>query len=159
MKIINLKMLDGLSMQAAKSARRRMNLNLHDDYDDPCQRLFNAVEPGSYVRPHRHVDPPRPECFMAVRGRMALLVFDDHGRIEKIVHFGDGCEVSAIELPPGLWHMLVALESGSIFFETKPEPYIPLSDKDLAPWSPAEGSAAAIKYLADIMTKVTKECP
>jgi len=159
MKIINLKMLDSLTTQAAKSVRRRMNLNLHEDYDDPCQRLFNAVEPGSYVRPHRHVDPPRLECFMAVRGRMALLVFDDQGMIEEIVPFGHGCEVVAIELPPGLWHMLVALEPSSVFFETKPGPYLPLSDKDLAPWSPDEGSAAAIKYLADIMTKVAKQCP
>lgn len=156
MKTINQKMLDGLSMMAAKSVRRRMNLNLHDEYADPCQRLFNALEPGSYVRPHRHVDPPKAECFMAVRGRMALLVFDDHGRIEESVLFGDGCEVVAIELPSGIWHMLVALEPGSIFFETKPGPYLPQSDKDFAPWSPVEGSIESVSYLANLMEKVSQ---
>ena len=159
MKLITQQTIDELSRQAAQSVRRRMNLNLHDDYDDPCQRLFNALEPDSYVRPHRHIDPPKPECFVPVRGRMALLVFDDHGRIEEVVHFGVNSEIVAIELPPGLWHMLVALEPGSIFFEAKPGPYRPVKDKDFAPWSPEEGSVAAPGYLADIMTKVAKECP
>ena len=72
MKIFDHKVLDELSRQAAESPRRRKNLNLHDNYQEPCQRLFNAVEPGSYVRPHRHSDPHKPECIMVVRGRMAL---------------------------------------------------------------------------------------
>lgn len=159
MKLIKQQTLDGLSRQAARSERRRKNLNLHDDYDDPCQRLFNAVEPGSYVRPHRHTNPPKPECFLAVRGRMALVVFDELGEIEEIVPFGDGSDVLAVELPPGIWHMLVALEPGSVFFEAKPGPYRPVTDKDFAPWAPAEKSAAAEQYLADIMTKVATECP
>lgn len=157
MKIINQGILDGLSKEAAESARRRKNLNLHDESGDPCQRLFNAVEPGTYIRPHRHFDPPKPECIMAVRGRMALLIFDAHGKIEEIVPFGDGCKAVAIELPSDLWHSLLALESGSVFFETKPGPYIPLTDKDFAPWSPAEGSPEAQTYLADLMKKVSQE--
>ena len=159
MKLIKQQTLDELSRQAAQSGRRRRNLNLHDDYDDPCQRLFNALEPDSYVRPHRHVGSAKAECFMAVRGRMALLVFDDRGGIEEIVPFGDGCDVLAVDLPPGIWHMLVALEPGSVFFETKRGPYEPRVDKDFAPWAPAEGSVAALEYLAVIMTKVAKECP
>jgi cupin fold WbuC family metalloprotein len=159
MKIFDHKVLDALSRQAAESPRRRKNLNLHDDYDEPCQRLFNAVEPGSYVRPHRHSDPHKPECIMVVRGRMALVVFDDLGAIEEVVPLGDGCDVLAIELPPDLWHMLVALEPGSVFFETKAGPYLPSSDKIFAPWAPEEGSAAVQKYLDDIMTKVAKACP
>lgn len=158
MKIFDHKVLDELSTQAAKAPRRRKNLNLHVDYDEPCQRLFNAVEPGSYVRPHHHSEPHKTECIMVVRGRMALLVFDDLGAIEEIVLLGDGCDVLAIELPPGIWHMLVALEQGSVFFETTSGPYVPSSDKVFAPWAPEEGSAAASKYLADIMTKVAQQC-
>ncbi len=148
MKIINLGRLDQLSCEAVKSGRLRKNLNMHDDFADPCQRLFNALEPGTYIRPHRHVDPPKAECFMAVRGRMILVVFADNGEVEQIVPFGTGCDAVAIEIPPGLWHTLIALEPGSIFFETKPGPYVPLSDKDFAPWSPTEDSSEAAGYLA-----------
>jgi len=158
MKIIDQKKLDRLSKDAAAAKRRRQNLNLHDDYADPCQRLFNAMEPGTYVRPHRHIDPSRSECFMAIRGRMALVLFADDGHVDRIVLFGERCETVAIDLPPAMWHSLVSLEAGSIFFETKPGPYVPLSDKDFAPWSPAEGSTEAESYLANLMEKVSQEC-
>lgn len=157
MKIIDQAQLDHLSRAAAVSPRRRQNLNLHDDYADPCQRLLNALEPGTYIRPHRHLDPPKPECFMAVRGTMALVVFSDDGQVDQVVRFGDGCDVAVVDLPPALWHALVALQPGSIFFETKPGPYVPLSDKDFAPWSPAEGSPDAEAYLAALLQTINEE--
>ena len=94
---------------------------------------------------------------MAVRGKMVLIVFTDDGEIEQVVPFGDGCDVVAIDLPAGQWHTLIVLEPGSVFFETKPGPYVPLSDKDFAPWSPAEGSLEAKNYLADLAMKVSRE--
>ncbi len=157
MKIIDNKNLDQLTIEASRAERLRKNLNLHDDYADSCQRLFNAMEPGTYIRPHRHLDPPKPECFMAIRGRMALLVFSDDGQVEQIVRFGAGCDVAAIDLPPAVWHSLVSLQPGSIFFETKPGPYAPLSDKDFAPWAPAEGTPEAKTYLADLLLKIYKD--
>lgn len=155
MKIINQDRLDQLSREAVASERRRKNLNMHDDYADPCQRLFNALEPGTYIRPHRHLNPPKPECFLAVRGLIALVIFDVDGEVEQVVPFGVDCDVLAMELSPGQWHTLLALESGSIFFETKPGPYLLLSDKDFAPWSPAEGAPEAENYLAGLIAKVS----
>lgn len=157
MKIINQNRLDQLCREAGESQRLRKNLNMHDDFADPCQRLFNAIEPGTYIRPHRHLNPPRPECFMAVRGRMGLVVFDDEGEIEQFVPFGAGCDAVAVELLPCQWHTLLAFESGSIFFETKPGPYLPLSDKDFAPWSPVEGGADAVDYLTLLMAKMSEK--
>lgn len=139
--------LDALSRAAQVTPRRRHNLNLHADYADPCQRLFNAVEPESYVRPHRHSDPPKPECFVAVRGRLALLLFDERGVVTQRVALAPQGPVVAAEVPAGAWHAIVAVAPGSIFFETKPGPYVALTDKDFAPWAPAEGSAAARVYL------------
>lgn len=154
MKLIDKEVLDQLSREAAESERLRKNLNLHDDYADPCQRLFNAMEPGTYIRPHRHTHPPKPECFMAIRGKLALVVFSDEGSVKEIVCFGDGCDVVTIDLPAGVWHTLISLEPGSIFFETKPGPYEPLSDKDFAPWAPEEGSPGANLFLSDLLSKV-----
>jgi cupin fold WbuC family metalloprotein len=157
MKIITHDVLDQLSREAAESPRLRKNFNMHDDYADTCQRLFNAMEPGTYIRPHRHVEPPKSECFMAVRGKMALIVFADNGEVEEVVHFGEGCDVMAVDLPAGLWHTLIVFDSGSIFFETKPGPYVALSDKDFASWSPAEGAPEAKSYLADLTARVSQE--
>ncbi len=158
MKIIDRNRLDQLSRAAAESERRRKNLNLHGDHADLCQRLFNAMEPGTYIRPHRHLDPPKAECFLAIRGRMAVVVFADNGEIERVVQFGTACDVLAVDLPAGCWHSMVALEPGSIFFETKPGPYLPHSAKDLAPWAPAEGTPEAIDFLAGLMASVNAIC-
>jgi len=156
-KLIDQVDLDDLSRAAADAPRRRMNLNLHQDYSDLCQRLFNALEPGTYIRPHRHTEPPKTECFLAVRGRMALLLFDDAGTVVKSVIFGAGCEVLALDLPPGVWHSVVCLEPGSVFFETKPGPYVALSDKDFAPWAPLEGTPEAGVYLKTLKLAVAPE--
>jgi cupin fold WbuC family metalloprotein len=157
-KIITNKDLDQLSQEAIGSERLRKNLNMHDDYADTCQRLLNAMEPGTYIRPHRHTDPPKPECFMAVRGRMALVVFDDDGEVKQVVPFGDGCDALAIDLPAGQWHSIVVLKPGSVFFETKPGPYLPLSDKDFAPWAPEENSPEAGYYLSSLSEIIAACC-
>lgn len=148
LQIIDNQLLDALSLAARQSPRLRKNHNLHASYDEPCQRLLNAVEPGSYLRPHRHLEQAKPECFVLLRGRIAVLTFTDDGQIEQVVFLsgGEGCQ--GVDLPAGVWHSMVSLESGSVFFETKPGPYRPLSDKDFAPWSPAEGSAGVGAYLA-----------
>jgi cupin fold WbuC family metalloprotein len=145
--------LESLSRNAIGNLRRRQNLNLHADYADPCQRLFNAVEPGSYIRPHRHTDPPKPEFFLAVRGRFVLLLFDGEGMVINTVHLAPAGPSVAVEVPSGAWHTIVALEPGSIFFEAKPGPYVALTDKDFAPWAPAEGGAGAEEYLAALSPK------
>ena len=146
--------LDALSRDALTNPRRRQNLNLHADSTDPCQRLFNAVEPESYIRPHRHTDPPKPECFVAVRGRFQLLLFDDGGKVTERFDLAPDGPVVAIDLPAGAWHGIIALEPGSIFFETKPGPYVALTDKDFAPWAPAEGSAETKAYLVALREDV-----
>jgi len=140
-------LLEALSLAAQESPRRRRNHNLHLSYEEPCQRLLNAVEPGSYIRPHRHLVDAKPECFVLLRGHMAVLIFADDGSIEKIVPLSVGVDCQGIDIPSGIWHSLVCLESGTVFFETKPGPYQALSDKDFAPWAPEEGSPDSQAYL------------
>jgi cupin fold WbuC family metalloprotein len=150
MQIIDNTLLDQLADKARTSPRRRANFNLHESYDDPCQRLLNAVEPGSYVRPHRHFEPPRPETFVVLRGHFAVLIFADDGSLQEVVALRVGGGTVGVDIPAGTWHSVMALQRGSIFFETKPGPYLPLSDKDFAPWAPAEGSAEVADYLRQL---------
>ena len=57
MKIINEQLLDETTARAKQSPRLRMNYNFHEELDDPVNRLLNAMEPGTYIRPHRHLKP------------------------------------------------------------------------------------------------------
>lgn len=158
MELISRQLLDGLSAAAKASPRRRRNHNLHRDYAEPCQRLLNALEPGTYVRPHRHLDPDKPETFVALRGRLAAFTFSDDGAIDRMAVIAPDGEILGVDIPAGAWHTIVALAEGSVFFETKPGPYQPLTDKDWAPWAPAEQDPAAAGYLEELMRAV-EACP
>ncbi len=132
-----------LSARAAATGRRRANENLHPTLEDPVQRFCNAVEPGSYVRPHRHAEAGRWELFLILAGRASVLVFDAGGTVRDRVELCAGGGTLAVEIPPDTWHSLVALEPGTVLFELKPGPYRPLSDKDFAAWAPGEGEAGS----------------
>lgn len=48
MKVFSADYLTNLTMQAGGQRRERHDHNIHESYEDPCQRLFNAIEPSSY---------------------------------------------------------------------------------------------------------------
>jgi len=150
LKVFSSGYLDGLSCEAMGSPRRRQHRNIHEEYGDGCQRLFNAIEPESYIRPHRHGVVPRAETMIAVRGMMVLCTFDDEGGVVENVRFGvcRGEDVAlGVEIPAGCWHTVIALEPGSVLLELKAGPFDPEQPKEMALWAPEEGSAAAAGYL------------
>ena len=79
MYILDNQMLDGLCQQAERSSRRRQHLNIHSSYQENCQRLFNAIQPDSYIPPHRHSIENKQELLVAIRGSFSLITFDDNG--------------------------------------------------------------------------------
>jgi cupin fold WbuC family metalloprotein len=147
MKTITSRLLDELANAAVASPRRRTNHNLHPELSDPIQRLVNSMAPGTYVRPHRHADPPRWESFVALRGRAVILTFDDDGRIVWRAEVSPQGPQLAVELPAGVWHTIAVLEPATALFEVKPGPYDRLTDKDFAPWAPPEGDPASARMV------------
>jgi cupin fold WbuC family metalloprotein len=151
MKIFNAKFLDNLSSDARVTPRKRMSENIHGSYLEPCQRLFNAIEPDSYIRPHRHSIDRRDELLIAVRGLMVLILFDDVGNLVRVVSFGSEKHRLAlsfgVEVPSSAWHTVISLSPGSVLLEVKAGPFDPERPKEKAPWAPEEGSSAAVEYL------------
>ncbi|MDA8083444.1 MAG: WbuC family cupin fold metalloprotein [Nitrospiraceae bacterium] len=146
-KLISAELIREVADQAAVNPRCRQNYNFHDSPDDICQRLLNAMEPGSYIQPHRHAINPKPEMFLAVAGRLGLILFSDRGEITATHELAPSGRLLGVEIPSGLWHTVISLEKGSVFLEVKPGPYIPLSGQDFAAWAPAGGEPAATAYL------------
>lgn len=155
MKVFSTDYLNELIADAQSSPRKRKHRNIHESYMDTCQRLFNAIEPNSYIRPHRHATDPKDELLIAVRGLMALVIFDEQAMVTEIIRFGvenqdDGLAVGA-EVPASTWHTVIALTPGCILLEIKAGPFDSSRPKDLAPWAPEEGSAAASNYLNQLV--------
>lgn len=147
MKIIDAALLDGISQGARQAPRLRKNHNLHPSDQSACHRLLNGIEPGSYIRPHRHLDPEKDEAFVMVRGSLGILIFDEAGAVTASVILRAAGDKVVADIPHGVYHTALSLESGTIFFEAKAGPYLPLSDQEKAHFAPEEGSAEAASYL------------
>jgi cupin fold WbuC family metalloprotein len=145
--------LDDLVAAARAHPRLRKNLNLHASDDSKSHRLINAVEPGSYIRPHRHLDQEKDETFGWVRGSFGVILFDDTGAIVETHLLAPG-HALLVTVPSGQWHTAVSLDPGSVFFESKAGPYRPLQESEKAPWAPDEGAPAAEAYLTSLKARV-----
>lgn len=148
--IIDRDFLERVSSQAQASPRRRRNHNFHASESDTCNRLLNAVEPDSYIQPHCHHDATKDETLVAVRGRLGVIFFDERGAVTATAALAPAGESVGVNIPHGMYHTLVALDPGSVFFEAKAGPYAPLTSREKAPWAPAEGDPTASSYLAEL---------
>ena len=148
MRIIDQNLLDRISAEARGNPRLRKNFNLHPDDYFCCHRLLNAMEPESYIHPHRHLDPAKDESIVMVRGRMGVLVFDEAGNTLNHAVIGVAGPAIAVDIPHGLFHTVVSLESGTVFFESKAGPYLALTEEEKGGWAPAEGEAKSAEYLS-----------
>lgn len=151
---INEELINEVSEKAKASERLRVPHCFHKDHEEPVQRMLNAVEPNSYIRPHRHIDPARDEVFMVLQGKGAGVIFDDMGEIISIIPLDPEKKQWGLDIPGGVYHTLISLEDGSVFYEVKPGPYQPINDKGFAPWSPEEGTPEAAEYLTSLKEKV-----
>src|SRR4051794_23693869 len=130
-------LLDRVSSLGRGNPRKRMILRFHD-HEEPLQRMLNAVEPESYVRPHRHPGEHEAETLVTLRGSVLVVRFADDGApLDGVVAEAEG-PVQGVEVPPGAWHCFIALRRGTVLFEVKRGPYDPATAKDFAPWSPSE---------------------
>jgi cupin fold WbuC family metalloprotein len=145
---------DGLIERALAASRAsprgRIILPFHRSHDEVFHRMLNAMQPGSYVQPHRHVTPPKAESILVVRGAIRLVSFTNEGAIEQRLTLRPATGPCGADVRPGLFHTFFALEPDSVVFEAKPGPYEPASDKDFASWAPPEGSVNALDYLRSI---------
>jgi len=80
---VNRALLDRLIERAYRSPRLRINHNFHSSMEDNPHRFLNVMVKGTYIAPHRHLDPPKPESFLVLEGEVAFLLFDDAGRIVR----------------------------------------------------------------------------
>mgnify|MGYP001267850597 CR=1 FL=1 len=147
-------MFSDLIEEAENSPRRRVNLNIHQSYSDKVQRLFIAMMPDSYVRPHRHVQEHKWEFFMVLEGALDLIFFDSKGVVtERISLCSDG-DCQGVEIPPNVWHATVCNEP-VVFMEVKQGPYEIMDDKGFADWAPQEGDAGVPAFLATLKQAAT----
>src|SRR5277367_859771 len=97
-------LIEDLVERAKRSPRLRVNHNFHASMEDNPHRFLNVMAKGTYVAPHRHLDPPKAESFVVLEGEVAFFIFDDAGKVVRMEVVGG--DPIGIDLAAGVWHTL-----------------------------------------------------
>lgn len=122
----------------------------HKSCDDSLQRMLNALQPGSYIPPHRHGSPPKAESIVVLKGAICYVGFSESGVIDTVLFAGSECPFLGIDIDANVYHTFFAIKPDTVLFEAKPGPYDEATDKQFAPWAPAEGSVDSREFLAKL---------
>lgn len=151
MKLITEALLNSVSLQAKDNLRLRMNYNFHDSMDAPIHRMLNALEPGTYLPPHRHKNPDKEEIYLILRGSLLAILFDEEGNVSEKITLNPLEGVYGMEIPPCTWHCIVVLEPNTVIYEIKQGPYAPLIPENLAHWAPDPADKEGVETFMERM--------
>lgn len=122
LQVIDQNLINQVIEDAKSSSRLRMNYNLHTELTDKCQRLLNALEPGTVMPIHHH---NVAEVYFLLQGRIRVMTYDDNGNENDSVVLDPKQGNYGVQISKNTWHSLEVYESGSVIFEVKEGPYIP----------------------------------
>ena len=121
--------LDELTKAAKISARLRMNYNIHVSFNDAVQRMFNALEPGTEIPIARH--KTCSETLILLRGKLRINIYNDNKDVIESYILDNDIGNIGYHIEKDRWHKVESLESGTVVFETREGPYVPLSNEDI----------------------------
>lgn len=131
--LINIELLKQLHFEALANGRRRMNYDLRTTSEDNSQRMLNALEVGTHVPIHRHLNTS--ESVICLEGCLDWIFYVELPSMDTggPVHDGktaadESCfkEVArfrvcpregtyGIQVPLGKWHSIEVKEPSTIF--------------------------------------------
>ncbi|MBP5505197.1 MAG: WbuC family cupin fold metalloprotein [Bacteroidales bacterium] len=131
--VLDKSFLDTLSIRASASPRLRQHYDLRDSSEDECQRMLNAIEPGTVIPVHRH--SMTSEDVVILRGRAEEVFFDESGvETARFLLIPGGAEPDSapvIHVPIGQYHTCRSLQSGTVIIEFKNTKYDPAKTEEL----------------------------
>jgi hypothetical protein len=138
--VISKELLSDLHRQAAQNSRKRVNLDLRNSSEDTSQRMLNALEVGTYVPIHRHLQTS--ETVICLEGCLDWVFYEELPNMieggpvhdgEKVLDETCFREISrfrvcpsagkyGIQVPQSVWHSIEVLEPSTIL-EAKDGPF------------------------------------
>src|SRR5215471_9858882 len=102
--------IEAKSRDASQNSRKREILALQRGNADSLQRMINAIEPGSYVQPHRHHAPPKAESVVLLAGSLGFVPFHDDGTPDDdhCILLDRKCGALALDCRESVWHTFFA---------------------------------------------------
>ncbi len=127
--LLTSKLLDELSFRAKSIDHLRVNFNLHERSAESVQRLFNAMELGTVIPVHQHLNAA--ETIVLLRGKLQITYYDNEKKVIKSNILEPFSDSFGVHIPKGTWHGVDVLEPGTVVFEVKEGPYEPLKESEI----------------------------
>jgi len=146
--------ITAVSHAQSQAPLRRARLCVHLNDDVQLQQMIISLNGDSYIRPHKH--SAKPESYQMIRGKAALVLFDDCGTITKTVHlapYGEGGNFF-FRLSSEVYHSLVLLSPEVVFCETTLGPFH-RDTTHFAPWAPEPNTPDCTAYMRAMKDFVT----
>lgn len=145
--LINKELLSELHGKACETERLRLAFDLRTTPEDSSQRMLNALQPGTVMPIHRHLDSsetivclegcldwifykelPDVDCGRSHDGETAVVAseFKEVARFRICPREG----LSGIQVPKLAWHSIKVIEP-SVLFEAKDGAYRPLNKDEI----------------------------
>jgi cupin fold WbuC family metalloprotein len=141
--------LDQVRGLAADAPRKRAVVLYHEP-DEQLQRMLNAIEPGSYVRPHCHPHPEKVEVLLVLAGALRYCRWDEAGNLCESLELRAEGPIRGVEIESGVWHSMFALVPGTVFYEFSGGGWDPDTAKAMASWAPEESTPEGETFLHDL---------
>ena len=132
-----------LKRKVAGNKKGRVRINFHQDNSDLLHEMMIAIQPDSYIRPHKH--PGKSESFHIIYGAVEIVVFEDDGTIREVVSLAAKDEKKAFfyRMSRPFFHTLIIYSDLLVVHEITNGPFVK-DDSKFGSFAPAESSSASV---------------
>ena len=151
---VNSSLYEELKHRALGTPFGRYRFCLHKDHSSPIQEMIIALKKDSYVQPHRHPDN-RIESYSILEGELDVLIFDDLGKVKKIVRLNSNREgAKLIRIGNNNWHMPIPKSDWVIYHEILQGPFDKDKVVEYASWAPGQEKLKLVEiFLKELYVK------
>ena len=146
--------IDIFKQLSSRNPRKRIRLCAHDSPDNGLHEMLIVHERSAYVRPHKH--PGKTESTHIIEGLVDVIVFNDDGRIERVISMGDYASGKTFyyRMAISVFHTLIIRSDVLVFHETTNGPF-DRGNTVFAPWAPEDGDVDSVSnFMVDLGDKV-----
>lgn len=143
--------LDRLKQAVRGDSRGIARICLHRDLQEGVHEMIIGFRYDAYVRPHRHM--LKSESFHVIEGNLAVILFDDDGRVTKRIDLSPpgGGRSFLYRLNTSLWHTVIPISEYVIIHEVTNGPFSK-EETQYPIWGPREEEPDMIR---DFLRRIT----
>lgn len=150
--------IDIFKQLSSSNPRKRIRLCAHASSEERLHEMLIVHERSAYIRPHKH--PGKTESTHIIEGLVDVVIFDDDGRIERVIRMGDYASggIFFYRMAKPVFHTLIIRSDILVFHETTSGPF-ERRDTVFASWAPEdsdENSVSIFMAQLDDMVRQTQ---